>query len=315
MESNRTQTPVGKEFFVPNAHDKNVLALAVRDDRLASAGGDKFVVVWNISESKQVLSLNAGVSPITFLSWDGNPNNSPRIASLAPNDKDIRIWDIRSRRDERIPIESGNAIGMAWNPNGNSIALLRDSSIALYDVRQTRSLLTSRKFRDGVSDLSYILNGQSLVIGTKNGSIEFLDPSTLETKHTMFSHTLQLSCVRGNPKNPLQFATGGYDAIINVWETKFLTYEFSIDRQTSSIRHMSFNALGTLLATAADKNIDVARVDAGGDLVASYTATRDIVVLTFDHSTSDNPLLAYSIEDSPHIYVQPVVPEATTMKD
>ena len=103
-------------------HERAVTELAwSADGRLASAGDDLTIIVWNVNtlEKDKVLT---GIhdSPVTALSW--SPNGE--LASIT-GDERIVIWDVEQEVEKAIlgaPYDAA-IFTVAWSPDGTQLAL------------------------------------------------------------------------------------------------------------------------------------------------------------------------------------------------
>lgn len=102
-----------------HAGSVNVLAWSA-DGRLASAGGDQTIIIWNVDTSAQdkvLTSVNG--QPITAMSW--GPNSE--LASIT-GDKNIVVWDVEKGEKKAIlgaPYRD-NITSLAWSPDGRKLA-------------------------------------------------------------------------------------------------------------------------------------------------------------------------------------------------
>jgi WD repeat-containing protein 26 len=78
-------------------HDNEVWFLAFSADGslLASAGGDKKVIVWDVENGfEQVAEFEEHGAGVCFVAWDGKPRFEARLLSCTREpDKAVRLWD------------------------------------------------------------------------------------------------------------------------------------------------------------------------------------------------------------------------------
>ena len=126
-----------------------------------------------------------------------------------------------------------------------------------------------------------------------NGSMHILDYPSLEPLIQIPAHTAHCICLKFSPDME-HFATGGADALINIWDASELVCLRSYSRLEWPVRTLSFNHTGKLLAAGSeDLVIDIAYVHTG-EKVATVTCNAFPFCVSW-HPTQN--LLAYVTDD------------------
>ncbi|HEY0696982.1 MAG TPA: hypothetical protein VGD43_04155, partial [Micromonospora sp.] len=132
--------------------------------RVAVAGWDGELLVWDIAERRAVLAAEPSSDPHTYA-----VRFSPDGGRVAVSSDDTDIWDIESGTIEQT-ISGGNT--MAWGPDG-TLAVGVGAQVELW-----RDGTRTQVFGDGawISDLRFRPDGQRLAVGRQDGVVELWGP-------------------------------------------------------------------------------------------------------------------------------------------
>jgi WD40 repeat protein len=145
----RLWAPGGQRLPSFAAHEDMILALAFapKDPRLASAGKDHHVKIWD-SARKLVYDLTAAGS-VNCLAWA--PHN--RLLASGDTTGVIQLWDARSGKEvRRLATQHGQVLGLAFRGDGRLLASVgADGALRLWDPEKDKPLhsavLSTRPFR------------------------------------------------------------------------------------------------------------------------------------------------------------------------
>ena len=287
---------------------------------LLASSSDNSVLIWGLQEWRitRALSGRRGARYDT-LCWDPR-NLSTRLVSVSSLDRSLKMWDLRAKSDTlpEVQLREGDdrsaLRSAAWNPDGNTIVLGSSSSLSVFDIRQGRVIFT-KKFDVGLNHVSFQATTANLLVGTERGTVEILDPATLVSKRSIWAHPAQVTVLATSPKNPNKFATGGSDALVELWslnQSPFGTVDYvckaTVDRHISRIESLSFSGNGKWVASSSyrEKTIDVSSAETG-DLITSIVFDQNIRTVCFDlGDSSEVANLAFSTETSRDVFVQPI---------
>lgn len=247
--------------------------------------------------------------------WDPSPG-ADRIATVSRSDKTLRLWDLRTKREEVVPVDKiDQCAAVAWSPEqGTTLVLRGERTLGVMDVRKLRTFTTQRKFEYKVNDCQYSSSSDQLITATELGEIEFLDSTTLETTRRLVTHTQQALLVRNTTE---MMCTAGNDSMVQVWDRGDMSCVFTVDTLMSRVRSMQICGAGRYLVASADKTFEVVDLLTGHAVYSPIigTVVDEITSIACDQQTnssksSSSLLLAYSCANGMDVHVQQV---ATTV--
>ncbi len=223
--------------------------------RLASAGADGTVRVWDASTGQELSTLKGrsashrvGFSPdgkrivsshvITddqnAQIWDWEKGQkihtlrgqttaafSPDgqvIASGSP-DKTVRLWDALTGQElQTLKGHSGAVLSVDFSPDSRFLASTSaDHSVKLWDVQTRQLLFTLRGHTHGVMSVSFSPDGRRLVTGSADRTVKIWDVATGQELLILQGHTAFVTSVAWSPDGK-RIASGSFDKTVKIWE-------------------------------------------------------------------------------------------------
>jgi WD40 repeat protein/serine/threonine protein kinase len=166
--------------------DNRVVSVAFSPDgrRLASAGSERIVRLWDTTTGQEVLSLRGHEGSIgrVLFSPDGQ-----RLAS-ASSDGRVRIWDAASfdeNADPRIRTlggqDDGEFNGVAFAPDGRRLASASsDKSIKLWDIQTGEVVRAFHGHEEAALCVAFSPDGRHLLSGSMDRTVKLWDAQTGE---------------------------------------------------------------------------------------------------------------------------------------
>jgi len=231
--------------------------------RLASGSVDQTARIWNIDPRglhAPEIELRGHAGAIDQLTWSTVADN---IVATASEDKTVKVWDTRTVKAVATINTGGQNINIAWSPDGNNIAVgNKKDVVSIIDARKYK-IVKEHKFAYEVNEMCWHRSGEHFLLTTGNGSIEILSFPDFEDVSTVHAHGGQCFALDFDPRGRY-LATGGADALVDIWDLSEMVCVRTIDRLDAPIRSLSFSHDGQFLATGSeDLRIDIADAETG----------------------------------------------------
>lgn len=123
----------GHEIAAWQAHDDAINALAISPDggRVATAGGDKLVKLWELVSRREIARYEGHVGTVTGLGFNADATELVSVGA----DKQLKVWDVKSREGVvTIGGKKHSYTGAAWSANGK-VAVATDEDGRLYTFK------------------------------------------------------------------------------------------------------------------------------------------------------------------------------------
>ncbi len=168
----------------------------------------------------------------------------------------VRLWDVKSRR--QIRTFTGHkypTTGIAFSPDGKTIAGSADNEVHVWDVESGRQL--HRLWGIGSSVTSVVFSPDSKTLATSGYLQEFFCLWDVETgakiRWWFEGHRESISSLAFHPDRQL-IASGSYDNTVRLWNVDTGVEERSFTRHTDSVYTVAFSPDGKTLASGGQDN-------------------------------------------------------------
>lgn len=209
------------------------LAVAFSDaaQRMAYGDSEKNLYVWDIAREEIIHTFTVPETNVAFITF------SPNGKYLASSQEIgcYRLWDL-GRGEEIEAFHSHKIEHVAFAPCGNVIAGEAEKEFILWDIESSKTLLTIPKpaelaywWQSGIVFSpcgGYLATGLERVAGMASAPIKLWNTATGENVATFEGHLTHILSLAFSPDGTL-LASGGYDGIILLWDTKSVISSYS----------------------------------------------------------------------------------------
>ncbi|KIK90620.1 hypothetical protein PAXRUDRAFT_671944 [Paxillus rubicundulus Ve08.2h10] len=194
-----------------------VVAVAVSSDGqwIATGGEHKTITIWNATTHEKAVELKGHFDWVRTLRFSPD---SARVAS-GSDDWTVVVWSTATgkRLAGRLKGHAGKVYSVAFAPDGDKIASCSADDIRIWHSHT--GVLINIIFHVGhPRSLEWTPNGQKLIAGCKDGSINVIHATDGALLAEWYGHASVVCAIAVSPNGEL-FASGSWDKTIRLWNT------------------------------------------------------------------------------------------------
>jgi WD40 repeat protein len=263
--------------------------------RLATAGWDRLVRIWDSTSLAEMLPLTGHTDPVrcVVFSHDGN--------QVVSGGDDLRCWSgsLLPERPRRQPLLtfSGHdrvVLAMAMTTDSRRVISAGDDRTArVWDAETGRKLLTYRKHKYAINALAIRPDGKAVATGGdgNDSAIRIWNPESGAELGQLRGHTAPISSLAFH-HDGLRLASASQDGTVRLWNTRSGEELHQFIRRGDWMHTVAFTPNGVRLAAAGEAGeIYLWETESRRQLPALRGHTLRVVALAF-HPDSDQLLSA-----------------------
>jgi WD40 repeat protein/serine/threonine protein kinase len=245
-------------LIIPDTTEVKGVSFSPTGDRLASAGGDGTVKIWNSTTGKLIRAIPDAHSD-SVVSVAFHPDGK-HLASRGADLK-VKVWDLTAT-DQAVFTEQcdatrkvGSSYTVAFSPDGRLLATGSDGEVRLYDWESRQVLGILRGHEKNAISVAFSRDGRRLASASTGEGVNLWDTQTWGSPlRTFLTHPHPVSALAFSPDGGRLLAEASFNRKVRIWDTATgeLRHTFPHD---GGVGGVAFSPDGRRLASAGEEKI------------------------------------------------------------
>ena len=232
-------------------HTDRVRKVAFSPDgnRLASAGSDGTVKLWNAASAKELFTFKGHPETVASLAFSPDGN---RLLSVS-QDATVMVWDAATGQAIlTLDAHNDGSVQAALSPDGTRLVSAGfDGTVMVRDAATGTETLAFKQHTDSVTSVAFSPSGKQAVSAGSDGAIKVWDATTGKEDVTMQAHTSGIASLALSPDGR-QLASAGNDHTVKVWDATTGREIRTLKGHTGIVTSVVFSPDGKQLASAGE---------------------------------------------------------------
>jgi WD40 repeat protein/serine/threonine protein kinase len=239
-----------RDLLTLRGHTGGVNSVAWSQDgtRLASAGQDGTVKVWDATTGQETLTVREPSQAVWSVAW--SPDGT-RLAAVSLN-ATVKVWDAASGKEtltlfgHSLVVES-----LAWSPDGTRLAAVtRDGKVEVWDAVSGKETLTFPGQNEAIVAVAWSPDGARLASASADRTVKVWDAVSGRDTLTLRGHAWGVVAVAWSPDGA-RLASASGDQTVKVWDAAAGKETLTLRGHARDVMWVAWSPDGARLASAS----------------------------------------------------------------